>query len=112
MFGFLKRFQKECVDTCEKLEEPKPIRRVVDGFLYDTSKSEKICEYCVKNEDMSVREMMFGPCCFAILFRSRNGRFFIQQYGRLYPCDERITKNILQYETDKYQEIFGKVEDA
>lgn len=122
MFDFMKKFRKECVDAYEKFEEgkgeireplekPKPIRVVIDGLLYDTSKAERICKYYVENEEMSVSGMMYG-IAEAILFRSRNGRFFIQQYGQLYPCDERIAKNILKYEVDKYQEIFGEIEDA
>lgn len=122
MFDFLKKFKKECVNTCEQLEKAelenenqvkaeKPIAAVIDGFLYDTSKADKICEYFVENEDMAASGMTFG-LIKAILFRTKNGRFFIQQIGRIYPCDDKLAKKILSYQPDKYQEIFGKVEKA
>lgn len=122
MFNFLKKFKKECVNTYEQLEKAesetketvkteKPITAVIDGLLYDTSKAERICEYFVKNEDMTVYGMTFG-FVEAILFRTKNGRFFIQQFGRIYPCDDKLAKRILSDDPDKYQEIFGKVEEA
>lgn len=122
MFNFLKKFKKECVNTYEQLEkaesetkEPvkteKPITAVIDRLLYDTSKADRICEYFVENEDMAVSGMTFG-FVEAILFRTKNGRFFIQQFGRIYPCDDKLAKRILSYQPDKYREIFGKVEEA
>lgn len=122
IFNFLKKVQKECVSTCEQLEKEesetkkpvkteRPIRAVIDEILYDTSKAEIICEYFVENEDMAVSGMTFG-FIEAILLRTKNGRFFIQQFGRIYPCDDKVAKRILSYQPDKYQEIFGKVEDA
>lgn len=122
MFNFLKKFKKECVNTYEQLEkeeseikEPvkqdKPIKAVIDGLLYDTSKADRICEYVVENEDMSVSGMKFW-FVEAILFRTGNGRFFIQQFRRIYPCDEKLAKKILSVQPDKYQKIFGEVEEA
>ena len=122
MFDFLKKFKKECVNTSEQLEnteeeieEPvkqeKPIIAIIDGLLYDTSKADRICEYFVENEDMAVSGMEFR-FVEAILFRTKNGRFFIQQFGRIYLCDDKLAKSILRYQPDKYQEIFGKAEEA
>ena len=50
MFDFLKKFKKECVNTCEQLEkaesetkeperEEQPIAVIINGLLYDTSKA-------------------------------------------------------------------------
>ena len=124
LFNFLKnsKKEKECASTCEQLEKEetetketkkseKPIISIIDGLLYDTSKSDRICLYFVENEDMAVSGMVAG-FIEAILFRTKNGRFFIQQLGRIYPCDEKTAKIILSYQPDEYQEIFVKVEEA
>lgn len=123
MFNFFKKFKKECANTCAQLEkaesetkEPvkveKTITAVIDGLLYDTSKAKRVGAYCVETDTMSAPNMEIDEYGFVILFCTHRGRFFMQQYGKLYPCDDLVAKNILKYYPDKYQEIFGKVEDA
>ena len=118
MFDFLKKFKKECVSTSEQLEnteeeieEPvkqeKPIIAIIDGLLYDTSKAEKKFTFLTGN---TVKSLLY--CCYTDLYVTKSGRYFCEQYGSIIPVDERELRYLLQYYPEKYQEIFGKVEDA
>lgn len=112
-----KKYEKTLKDALENTEIEKRIellhrKAIINGLLYDTSKADRVCEYCVESDSMSVPGMAFGEFRYAILFRTHKGNFFIQQYGKLYSCDDSIAKNILKYSPDKYQEFFGKVEEA
>lgn len=117
MFDFLKKFKKECVSTYEKLEkaeekieEPvkqeKPITAIIDGLLYDTSKAIKILEFC----DTAGCGMYWIN---KTLYMTSNKRFFYtDNWGTLKKLSDDEAKQILSKYPDKYQEIFGKVEDA
>lgn len=118
MFDFLKKSKKECANTCAQLEkeesetkEPesveKPIAAVIDGFLYDTSKAEKKFTFVTRN---TVKKLLY--CCNTDLYVTKSGRYFCEQYGSIIPVDEYELRYLLQYYPEKYQEIFGKVEDA
>lgn len=118
MLNFLKRFKKECISTYEKLEkaeseieEPvkaeQPISAVINGLLYDTSKAEKKFTFLTGN---TVKSLLY--CCYTDLYVTKSGRYFCEQYGNIIPVDERELKYLLQYYPEKYQEIFGKVEEA
>ena len=118
MFDFLKKFKKECVNTSEQLEnteeeieEPvkakQPISAVINGLLYDTSKAEKKFTFLTGN---TVKSLLY--CCSTDLYVTKSGRYFCEQYGNIIPVDERELKYLLQYYPEKYQEIFGKVEEA
>ena len=118
MFDFLKKLKKECVSTCEQLEkveeeikEPvkqqKSITAVIDGLLYDTSKAEKKFTFLTGN---TVKSLLC--CCSTDLYVTKSGRYFCEQYGNIIPVDERELRYLLQYYPEKYQEIFGKVEEA
>ena len=117
MFDFLKKFKKECVSTYEKLEkaeekieEPvkqeKPIIAIIDGLLYDTSKAIKILEFC----DTAGCGMYWIN---KTLYMTSNKRFFYtDNWGALRKLSDDEAKTILSKHPDKYQEIFGKVEEA
>lgn len=118
MFDFLKKFKKECVNTYEQLEkaesevkEPentkKPTKAVIDGLLYDTSKAEKKFTFFTNN---TVKSLLY--CCDTDLYVTKSGRYFCEQYGNIIPLDEHELRHLLQCYPEKYQEIFGKVEDA
>ena len=118
MFDFLKKFKKECVNTCEQLEkeesetkeperEEQPIAVIINGLLYDTSKAEKKFTFLTGN---TVKGLLY--CCSTDLYVTKSGRYFCEQYGNIIPVDERELKYLLQYYPEKYQEIFGKVEEA
>ena len=118
MFNFLKKFKKECVNTCEQLEkaesetkeperEEQPIAVIINGLLYDTSKAEKKFTFLTGN---TVKSLLY--CCYTDLYVTNSGRYFCEQYGSIIPVDEHELRYLLQYYPEKYQEIFGKVEDA
>ena len=118
MFDFLKKFKKECLNTCEQLEkaesqtkesakEDHPIVAIIDGLLYDTSKAEKKFTFLTGN---TVKSLLY--CCYTDLYVTKSGRYFCEQYGSIIPVDERELRYLLQYYPKKYQEIFGKVEEA
>lgn len=114
MFGFLKRFQKECFDTYDDLERAKalaefrehnPAREVINGLMYDTSKAKKILSFFDNNSSITWMNQ--------ILYKTINGRFFvINDYRSIRAITEDEAKQILSRYPDKYQEVFGKVEDA
>ena len=118
MLNFLKKFKKECLNTCEQLEkaesetkeperEEQPIVAIIDGLLYDTSKAEKKFTFLTGN---TVKSLLY--CCYTDLYVTKSGRYFCKQYGSIIPVDERELRYLLQYYPEKYQEIFGKVEEA
>ena len=118
MFDFLKKFKKECVNTCEQLEkaesgtkeserEEQPIAVIINGLLYDTSKAEKKFTFLTGN---TVKSLLY--CCYTDLYVTNSGRYFCEQHGSIIPVDEHELRYLLQYYPEKYQEIFGKVEDA
>lgn len=102
MFKFLSKSKKEIskVEPKAESEGRKPIKAIVNGKLYDTSKATEICVFET------------GFCAFAILFRTEKGNFFAQQYGKLYEVTEEAAKSILAEYPEKYIEIFREVEEA
>ena len=117
MFDFLKKFKKECVNTSEQLEnteeeieEPvkqeKPIIAIIDGLLYDTSKAIKILEFC---DTAGCGTYWINKT----LYITNSKRFFYtDNWGTLRKLSDDEAKTILSKYPDKYQEIFGKVEEA
>ena len=77
-----------------------PQRAIINGLLYDTSKSKMI---------MKFRNSLY---CNSYLYMTSKGHFFIRNASSIKPITECDAKEILSYYPDKYQEIFGKVEDA
>lgn len=82
----------------------KPVRKIIDGYLYDTSKSKKII---VKNV---LGPFMNTQCA---LFMTPNNRFFtVDSFANVRVLIESEAKEFISEYPDKYQEIFGKVEEA
>ena len=93
----------------EVKEESYPTRKIIDGILYDTSRAEQLCVF----QACGYFGLELDPYGFAILFRGRNGKFFVQHFGKLLPCQYHTAKKILGNENvEKYIEIFGEVEEA
>lgn len=118
MFEFLKKFKKECTDTCEQLEKveseikdtvkaEKPITAVIDGLLYDTSKADKKFNFLTRN---TVKSLLYYYN--TDLYVTKSGRYFCEQCGNIIPLDEHELRYLLQCYPDIYQEIFGRVEEA
>ena len=116
MFAFLKKFAKNAVDTNEDMENAKnqtetrehnPSRAVIDGLLYDTSKAEKVVTFdsCIANGSFFIPKD---------LYMTKNRRFFsVSRLGGYIQTEtEEEVKKILSQRPEKYQEIFGKVEEA
>lgn len=112
--GMFKKLQeiimgtKEYNESIEKLKidqeiEDIPKRAIINGLLYDTSKSQRI----LKIYDW------IGPLCLVEkLYVTPNNRFFTECQSIIKPKTEDEVKQILSKYPDKYQEIFGEVENA
>ena len=75
------------------------MRKIVNGLVYDTEKSELIHTDFVKNRR---------------LFRTKKGRFFmLYATGDITPkTDEAAMDYLAEHDVDKYMELFGEVEEA
>lgn len=75
------------------------MKKIVDGLLYDTDKSELIYT------DVANKRR---------LFKTENNRFFIvYNNGEIVPKTEQNAKDYLgERDIDKYIELFGEVENA
>lgn len=116
MFEFLKKFVKNAVGINESMENAKkqtetrelnPSRAVIDGLLYDTSKAEKVVTF----NSFDANGKFFA---IKSLYMTKNKRFFSERFGDGYiqAETEGAVKKILSQHPEKYQEIFGKVEEA
>lgn len=92
--------------------KPDSVQVVIDGLLYDVSESEKIVDYRISGKDVYLCGLPCYDCIGGELYRTKNGRFFVWKYNMVYPCSDNAVKNLLRYDIEKYQEIFGKVEKA
>lgn len=115
MLGFVKRFSKNAIEEVEKSDEIKeksdteqeePIRAIIDGLLYDTSKAKKIGTFYDWTNCLN--------CRIKDLYITKNNRFFvaISAEKSINPIGESEAKTILSQFPDEYQEIFGKVDEA
>lgn len=115
MFKIFSKMKKEAEELemktealkTETEEEPRPVRAVIDGLLYDTSKAEIKGTFFVWN---AVKDLL--QYCEADLYITKSGNYFCEQYGNIIPLDEYEVKYLLGIYPDVYQEIFGKVEEA
>ena len=117
MFGFLTKIKKsdgingKLEEEKNKIQnpvpEPKPVRAVINGLLYDTSKAEKKFTFLTCN---TVKDLNY--CSDTDLYITKSGRYFCEQCRKIIPLDEHELKYLLEYDLEKYQEIFGKAEEA
>lgn len=112
--GMFKKLQeiimgtKEYDESIEKLKidqeiEDIPKRVIIDGLLYDTSKSQRI---------LKIYDWIGSFCLVKQLYVTPNNRFFTECQSIIEPKTEDEVKQILSKYPDKYQEIFGEVENA
>ena len=90
-----------------QVPEQEPIRAIIDGLLYDTSKAEK--KFSFISED-PVKNMMYYQ--WTTLYVTKSGRYFCEQCGNIIPLSKHELRYLLKYFPKTYQEIFGKVKDA
>lgn len=112
--GMFKKLQeiimgtKEYDESIEKLKidqeiEDIPKRVIINGLLYDTSKSQRI---------LKIYDWIGSLCLVEQLYVTPNNRFFTECQSIIEPKTEDEVKQILSKYPDKYQEIFGEVENA
>ena len=112
--GMFKKLQeiimgtKEYDESIEKLKidqeiEDIPKRAIINGLLYDTSKSQRI---------LKIYDWIGSFCLVEQLYVTPNNRFFTECQSVIEPKTEDEVKQILSKYPDKYQEIFGEVENA
>lgn len=111
MFRFSKIKKRIVQQIIKTAVHSKPVRQVIDGLLYDTSKSTVLLMFRPK-DSWENRFPGITSGVPTILFGTKQGRFFIQQHEYIYPCGEITAKHILGYDPEKYIEIFGKLEEA
>lgn len=115
MFEFIRKSKQECFDTQNKPDEnrnkiifpsisEKPVRKVIEGYLYDTSKSKQIITKDTLGPFVNFR---------CALFLTPNNRFFtVDSFANVRVLEETEAKEFLSEFPEKYQEIFGNVEEA
>lgn len=97
------------------MEAPEQIRRIIYGKLYDTSKSEKICQLQLSTEEIPDRKIGGAFYGKVTLYQTKNTQeFFICVDGQyLQLVDDDWVEDVLaRKNVDKYIEIFGEVEEA
>ena len=99
-------------DNAERNEDSsqKPVRNIIDGKMYDTSKSAHVCDLCLWHEeipDYNLPIYRFGGENVS-LYRG-NSKWFIELYGDITPVEDSWVKDILgKHNVDKYIELFGE----
>lgn len=75
------------------------MRRIIDGKMYDTDKSE-----IVYIDEMNDR----------VFYRTKKGTYFVlYKNGEMRIKNENFLKELLEkYDVDKYIELFGEVEEG
>lgn len=103
-------------DNDEKNEDSsqKPVRKIIDGKMYDTSKAAHICDLCLWHEEMPDYDLPIY--CLGgesvSLYRGKS-KWFIELYGDITPVEDIWVKDILgKHNVDKYIELFGEPELA
>ena len=82
-------------------KKDKKYRAIIDGKLYDTSKSEKVLEYGYKSWIPSLD-------CTYVLYKGEK-EWFVVMRGHIIPRSEYGAKQILaEWDVDKYIEYFGE----
>ena len=97
---------RETVDSFER--EVWLLKKIINGRLYDTEKSEKLCEYVEYN-------LLFGKINF-VLYKTKKGRFFASKNnpipGYFEASEEFVKKALAKQNPDKYIELFGEAEEG
>ncbi len=75
------------------------MKKIVDGLVYDTDKSELIYTDLIKNRE---------------LYKTKKGRYFmLYATGEIAPkTEESVMEYLAEHDVDKYIELFGEVEEA
>lgn len=95
-------------------EISEPIRKIIDGKLFDTSKATHICDLCLWWEKIpDYCQRMYHAFGEDVSLYKGNTEYFLVAYGNILQVTEEWVKSILgQYKTEKYIELFGEPELA
>ena len=103
-------------DNAERNEDSsqKPVRKIIDGKMYDTSKSAHVCDLCLWHEEIPTYDFpIYSLCSESVSLYRGNSKWFIELYGDITPVEDFWVKDILgKHNVDKYIEIFGEPELA
>lgn len=98
-------------------------RKIIDGKLYDTEKSDRICNCGMKSALFKTKSGNYFRCAVTLPYYYENKDFLsdiIQPvknkrviYHSITPITEEEVKNYLGcWDVEKYIELFGEVEEA
>ena len=101
-------------DEKNKDSSQKPVRKIINGKMYDTSKAAHVCDLCLWREEMPDYDLPIY--CLGgesvSLYRGKS-KWFIELYGDITPVEDIWVKDTLgKHNVDKYIEIFGEPELA
>ena len=124
--SILRKKSKKAIELCENHEahtsefenhaEPieRPIRAIIDGKMYDTSKAKKIGSVVVRENEISGSKLDF--CTYGgqeVIIYKGNTKYFIRYYCYLQPVSEAWVREWLgKQNIEKYIELFGEPELA
>lgn len=115
---FWKKKNKSCEHKSENktLEEKtcEPIRRIINGKLYDTSKAKNICNVILSHNVIpNYNFPIFSLGGENVSIYKGNNEWFIEYFCFIEPVTEDWIKEIIgRRNPDKYIELFGEVEEA
>lgn len=108
MFGIFKNKKSNLIDreiTQEEIREKFPVRKIINGKLYDTSKAERVY--------LSVRyNIVVGRYIRSEYYVTDKGNYFSVVDGNIFLESEEGIKEALSTCPDICQKYFGKVEEA
>lgn len=108
MFEIFKNKKNRLLDremTQEEIRKKFPIRKIIDGKLYDTSKAERVY--------LSVHyNIVIGRDIRREYYVTDKGNYFSVINGDISTEREEQIKEVLSTCPDIYQKYFGKVEEA
>lgn len=108
MFGIFRNKKSNLCDreiTREEMREFFPVRKIINGKLYDTSKAEIICSV-TRCKDI------FEMAITSDYYVTDKGNYFSVVNREIGLETEESIKEVLSTFPDIYQKYFGKVEEA
>ena len=103
-------------DNAERNEDSgkKPVRKIIDGKMYDTSKAAHICDICLWHEEIPAYDLpIYRLGGENVSLYRGNSKWFIELYGGIIPVEDFWVKDILgKHNVGKYIELFGEPELA
>ena len=94
------------------------MKTIIDNLMYDTDKSEKIFSYVnriASDECYFLPGYCFVERCDIDIYKTKSGRYFEHNKKRntISTTNETSVQEIIKkLDPDKYEEIYGKVQDA